>query len=80
MDHSEYYIQLVERIKEFTRVNGRLPTKLFLTRVDECDIFKLTHDDIGEISGKIWVKGTRAIGKKILGLDIIWDSPETKLE
>jgi len=81
MPHSEYYNQLVGRIQEFTRSHGgKLPTKLFLTKVDECDILKFTFEDIGEISGKIWVNGTRAIGNKILGLEIVWDSSETKLE
>jgi hypothetical protein len=80
MPHSEYYNQLVGRIQEFTRINGKPPTKLFLTKVDECDILKFTYEDIGEMSGKIWREGARAIGNKVFGLEIVWDSPETKLE
>lgn len=80
MNHSNYYLQLLGQIKEFTRAQKRRPTKLHLTDIDEWDIAKLNECDLGETAGKIWENGPRAIGDRLLGLEIVWSSESTRLE
>ena len=79
---------LIERIKtiekEFIKKHKREPNRLYLTGNDEGDLRTLPPTKIGDLASLIIQYGPREaikqVGNKFLGMEVIWDSHELKVE
>ncbi len=77
--------QILDLKEDFIKKNQKIPTKLYLSKSAKLDFLRLTKKDIGsELVGKIYLNGVRKTlqeaGNKILGMEIIWDAEELKVE
>jgi hypothetical protein len=71
-------LRIVAMREEFLREYRKLPTEIWLTRVEECELEALTSDDVGELSGKMIAVGPRKAieqaGGTVLGMRVVWDA------
>lgn len=76
--------KIIEAIKDFIVREGKEPTTLYVSRIDEQDIANLNQDDIGAMAAKISKFGVRpaiiASDNKFMGLTVKWDAPCLKVE
>jgi hypothetical protein len=77
-------IRISEKVKSFKDNEGRKPTKLYLTNVEEADFEELTSADIGELAQRIFREGVRRViqanGNTYMGYEVQWDAEEFKVE
>ncbi|GJQ51068.1 MAG: hypothetical protein K8F34_16680 [Candidatus Kuenenia stuttgartiensis] len=77
-------IRIVIKKKEFEKRIGKKPTRLYLTSSDEQDITALPATKIGELAGFFAQYGAKEAikrtGNKFKEMEVIWDSPEFKVE
>jgi hypothetical protein len=76
--------QVNKKIHEFIKKNGYIPTKVYLPYDKELEIGNLIADDIGgPVASEMFVNGVRkALMEKgtLVGLEIVWDANEFKVE
>lgn len=74
--------EVIALIEAFIAQNGKNPIKLFITPEKENEMYKLPNKDIGNKVSGLTVNGPRKTfeNKNFLGLKIIWDSDEFKVE
>lgn len=77
--------EIVDAVKgaanAFLREHGSPATAVYITQDIKQKIERLTSDEIGALSGEIWLKGAPAVMTQILGLKIkSWDSDIIKVE
>jgi len=71
-------IRIINKISDFFEKEGFEPSEIHLTTHEEMDLMALSHDDIGNASGRIFEKGARVAiseaGGKLFGKKVVWDS------
>lgn len=90
MDNRKYsnasiMARIAAKIREYGDTNSGIPTKLHLRRTDELGLADLHPFEIGhELKSLIAVDGPKEafnkMGEKILGLQVVWDADEFKVE
>jgi hypothetical protein len=74
---------MLEKIKrrEFMETHGREPERVHLTRTDENDLCTLEASQVGDPIASILTKqGPRVAFPKLMGMTIVWDAAETRVE
>lgn len=72
-------IKLLRR--EFMEAHGREPDRVHLTRTNEIDLCTLEASQVGDdIASILTTHGPRAAFPKLMGMTIVWDAAETRVD
>lgn len=82
MNSPDIKTRVVNKVKQFYRKNRRRPSLLYLTLHEENELANLPVKILGlRLADRIAVNGVRqALDGQLLGMKIIWDSTEFKVE
>ena len=76
--------KIIDKQKKFIIETRQKPQKVYLTIKEEAELCELTRADAGELVEQILLFGPRNTfrdkGNMILGLEIVWDAEEFKVE